>query len=286
MTASLLFLLPPVSPPAATDGQSPLLLADTTLPPSPGRVRVALLQPDNPHPQRDYRDYGLCFSNIRRLSEPLKDAQLDLLVWHETAVVPAISWYLRYRQPRELYEIVQAVDSYLSGWPAPVVLGNGWADPANSQRPTRQNVAVMYQNGGEAQRYAKMKLVPFSEHFPYARQFPALAVWLEEQFGHFWKAGVEYTIFDTGKIRFAAPVCFEDSFGQHFAAYGPVDSFVVLTQDSWAKADAMQLQHLSMSAFRASSATFCSKVCASDNSSCRSCASRSTPARSSWKARS
>ena len=52
-------------------------------------------------------------------------------------------------------------------------------------------------------------------------------------------------------MRFAAPICFEDSFGEHMADFNEPDFFVVQTNDAWAKSAAMQEQHLSMSIYRA-----------------------------------
>lgn len=251
--AILAFLLPPFAVSSRNAKGTPLIqAADTSRAPAEGVARIALVQPNTPHPQRTTNDYYTAFLRLKALSDPLPRQSVDLVVWHETAIVPAISWHLRFRDHSpSVYNVVRPVHDYLSAYPIPVVLGNGWSPPEEETRKIRQNVALLYKEGKEAQVYPKIKLVPFSEHFPFERIFPKLSAWLEKKFDYFWTAGTEFTIFDTGKVRFAAPVCFEDSFGPHFIQYPSPDLYIVLTQDAWAKSVAMQKQHLSMSVFRA-----------------------------------
>jgi len=98
-----------------------------------------------------------------------------------------------------------------------------------------------------------MHLVPFTEHFPYEKQFPAIYRALKAADTHFWKKGTEPTVFTASGINFSTPICFEDSFGyisRRFVGNG-ADLLVNLTNDAWAKSLSAQMQHLGMAVFRA-----------------------------------
>jgi apolipoprotein N-acyltransferase len=101
--------------------------------------------------------------------------------------------------------------------------------------------------------YRKNHLVPFAEYFPYEKTFPRLYKALVNADTHFWKPGTDWTVFQTGRLRFSAPICFEDCFGyisREFTRNG-AEFIVNLTNDAWAGSLSSQYQHLSMSVFRA-----------------------------------
>ena len=110
---------------------------------------------------------------------------------------------------------------------------------------------MLYESGKISGRYDKVKLVPFTEYFPYEKLFPGLTRWLIAKFGYFWTPGPGPTLLESGQSRFAAPICFEDSFGRYMASFDKPDFFIIQTNDSWAKSESMQEQHLAMSIFRA-----------------------------------
>lgn len=219
-------------------------------PPSPGAFRVALIQP-GVYKQAGAADYAAAFRTLSALSDAALERRPDLVVWHETAVVPPIEWHLRHRPDRPTYEFVSGVSAYLSGFPVPVLIGNGYAQPDDVRRTLEHNSALLFSDGAVAGRYDKVKLVPFSEYLPPGLRLPPLNRWLVSRFGAFWTPGSGPTLLEAGSARIAAPICFEDSFGRYFASFDAPDFFVVLTNDSWARSAAMQEQHLAMSKFRA-----------------------------------
>lgn len=223
---------------------------DPAAPPSPGAFRVALIQP-GVYRQAGVDDYIAAFRKLSSLSDEALAESPDLIVWHETAVVPPIEWHLRHRPDRPTYEFVSSVASYLSRLPVPALVGNGYALPDDLRRKTEHNSALLFSGGAIAARYDKVKLVPFSEYLPPRLRFPSLNRWLVSRFGEFWTPGDGPTVLGAGPARIAAPICFEDSFGRYFASFDAPDFFVVLTNDSWARSAAMQEQHLAMSKFRA-----------------------------------
>lgn len=213
--------------------------------------RVALVQAGVRERQYVADDYRAMVDRLMELSGEALAGAPDLVVWHETSVIPPIDWHLRRRGDRPITELLLGLQAFLDGYPVPLLLGNGWADPDDPSRRTQGNAAILYEGGRPRDRYLKMALVPFSEYFPYERRLPGVARWLEERFGYFWQPGEERRVFELGGRRFAAPICFEDSFGSHLALFDEPDFFIVLTDDSWAKSEGMQRQHLAMTAYRA-----------------------------------
>ncbi|MBN1520023.1 MAG: apolipoprotein N-acyltransferase [Spirochaetales bacterium] len=236
-------------------GQAPssdcVTASDGSAPPEAGRFRVALVQPNLEEKQQGPEDYARAIRVLIDASARAMASSPDLIVWHETAVIPPIEWHLRRRVNRELTDALTELEDFLSASPVPVLLGNGWADPEDPQRRTGGNAALLYEGGAVSGRYLKMMLVPFSEYFPAADALPGIARWLEDSFGYLWTPGTERVALSAGAASVAAPICFEDSFGPHLAGFPDTDFMVVLTDDSWARSAAMQVQHVSMSAFRA-----------------------------------
>ncbi len=228
-----------------------LRVADPAKAKDGGDLRVALIQPGIRKRQKTNEDYRATMEKLIELSREALAQKPDLVIWHETSIIAPIDWHLRRRLDRELADMLTSLQGFLDGYPVPILLGNGWADPDDPQRRIQGNAAILYERGEARSRYLKMALVPFSEYFPYRKALPGVADWLEERFGYFWIPGTERLQFQVGGYSFAAPICFEDSFGPHLAAFDEPDFFVILTDDSWARSAGMQEQHLSMSAFRA-----------------------------------
>ena len=227
----------------------------------PDMVRVALIQAaasvelaEAGHTQATAtgpREWAPMLRRLESQSEQALEHRPDMVAWHETAIIPPVDWYLRHRPDREVYQFVAEFKTFLDSYPVPLLVGSGYASPDDTARNTEYNSAILYERGEGAMRYDKMKLVPFTEYFPYQRLLPGLSRWIIAQFGYFWTPGARPVVFNLGGARFAAPICFEDSFGRHFASFDAPDFFVVLTNDSWAHSAFMQSQHLAMSRFRA-----------------------------------
>ena len=104
----------------------------------------------------------------------------------------------------------------------------------------------------EPEVYSKIHLVPFTEYFPYEKQFPALYKFLLDGDTHLWTPGDEYKVFEHDGLRFSTPVCFEDNFGgdlRNFKKSG-TGAFFNLSNDAWSKSKRCQVQHLKMAVFR------------------------------------
>jgi apolipoprotein N-acyltransferase len=115
------------------------------------------------------------------------------------------------------------------------------------------NAAMLFDKGVNTQLYRKLHLVPFTEHFPYQKQFPWIYTALENADTHFWEKGDEATVFDAAGFKFSTPICFEDIFGylsREFVRNG-AEIIVNLSNDAWSHSLPAQMQHLSMAVFRA-----------------------------------
>jgi apolipoprotein N-acyltransferase len=196
---------------------------------------------------------------LKRLSEEALAAgpKPDLVVWSETAFVPRIYWHTTYRTDQASYALVKELMDFLSLQDVPFVIGNDDARNEVNERGLREQVdynAVMLYDRGELKGlYRKMHLVPFTESFPYKKQFPGIYEALEKADTHFWKPGLEAVVFDSRGLKFSSPICFEDTFGylsRNFVRRG-AEIIVNLSNDAWSKSVPAQMQHFSMAVFRA-----------------------------------
>jgi len=197
---------------------------------------------------------------IRLSDEALaSEPKPQMIVWSETAFIPRIYWHATYRDDQSSWSIVRELLEYLSDKDVPFVIGNDDArrDPAINPSMTEMfrvdyNAALLFENGVNTATYRKMHLVPFTEHFPYKKQFPKIYEALEKADTHFWEKGTDETIFSGPGFTFFTPICFEDTFGyisRNFVRKG-ADVIVNLSNDAWSNSLPAQIQHLSMAVFR------------------------------------
>ena len=186
---------------------------------------------------------------------------VDFVVWSETAFVPRIQWHYEKRQDRSMLKLVQNLLTYIDSKDIPFVIGND--DGTMGYNIDGVYTEVDY-NGAlvftpkknvippNPEKYHKMHLVPFTEHFPFKKLLPTIYNYLVANDTHFWEVGSEPVVFEIDGLKFSVPICFEDTFGyigRRFVLNG-ARAFVNMSNDAWAKSKACQLQHLSMAVFR------------------------------------
>jgi len=220
-------------------------------------VKIALIQ-QNSDPWKE-EDYRRTLKTLTGLSQKALEAEpdTDLVVWPETAFVPRIYWHLTYRDDPESYLVVRDLLDFLEGQQVPFLIGNDDArlevNVAGSWDRVDYNAALLFEGEELKQAYRKMRLVPFTEYFPYERTFPRIYKALTAVDTHFWKPGKDPVVFNADSLRFSALICFEDCFGsisRDFTLLG-AEFLVNITNDAWAGSLSSQMQHLSMSVFRA-----------------------------------
>jgi len=197
--------------------------------------------------------YRKSLSALKRLSvEAIKDKP-QLVVWSETAFIPAIAWHLRFREDPERLELVEDLLAFLKAQPVPYVFGtdDGEPEPGGTKRMD-YNAVALWDKAHLVGTYRKVHLVPFSEYFPFKEQLPAIYQWLEDNRTTFWEPGKDFSVFDAAGFRFGTPVCFEDSFGyisREFVRKG-AQIIVNVTNDTWSASETAAMQHLAMATFR------------------------------------
>ncbi len=208
------------------------------------------------------RAYAASLDRLLRQSDAAlaQYADLDLVVWSETAFVPAIDWHTRYRPSGESYQLVRTLREYLARQTVPFLIGNDDGqlarNAAGEEVRVDYNAAILFDRGRIVDTYRKLHLVPFTEHFPFERQLPGMAAWLRAADTHFWQQGDRWTVFEAGGVKFAAPICFEDTFGyltRGFFRRGAV-ALVNITNDAWSFSVPGAMQHMTMAVFRAAEA--------------------------------
>lgn len=236
-----------------------LLAAGAVFPPtrtaSADSLKIALVQAALSGRQTGAADYDRAVERLLALSRKAAESGPDLIVWHETAVVPAIDWHLRHRPDPAVYKVVRKATDGIAELGVPVLLGTGRSEGPGGDPALRVNwnSARLTEPGRPPAYYDKTRLVPFAERFPAAALFPRLAAWVERELGYFWQPGAGPEPLESDGIPLATPICFEDSFPDLFAGFAErgARAFILLTDDSWARSASMSRQHLAMSAFRA-----------------------------------
>lgn len=200
---------------------------------------------------------------LMRLSDEAlaSDSDVDFVVWPETAFVPRIQWHYEKRQNRKTFNTVETLLKYIDSKEVPFVIGNDDGVLGYNSEGVYElldyNAALVFTPGENVippnpEKYRKMHLVPFTEHFPFKKQLPFVYKLLEENDTHFWEKGSEAVVFEIDGLKFGIPICFEDTFGyigRRFVNNG-ARAFVNMSNDAWANSKACQLQHLSMAVFR------------------------------------
>ncbi|MDR3130360.1 MAG: apolipoprotein N-acyltransferase [Treponema sp.] len=223
------------------------------------KARIALIQHNTDPWLGGMSQYRENYRILKRLSQEALavDPGPDLVVWSETAFVPRIYWHTTYRTDQESYVLVRELLDFLAEQDVPFVIGNDDARRRMSQdgkwEQIDYNAAILYDRGDEAGIYRKLRLVPFTESFPYEKQLPWIYEALLKADTHFWEKGEKAAVFNAGGFKFSTPICFEDTFGslsREFVRNG-AEVIVNLSNDAWSRSLPAQNQHLSMAVFRA-----------------------------------
>ncbi|UCG00258.1 MAG: apolipoprotein N-acyltransferase [Spirochaetaceae bacterium] len=223
------------------------------------KLKVALVQQNVDPWKGGNKTYAKTLEILTRLSRQAlaEDPSIEVVVWSETSFVPAIDWHTRYRTDRVAFGLVKELREFLAEQSVPYVVGNDDGQLAKDEqgRDIRvdYNAAILFEGGEIIETYRKLHLVPFTEHFPFQRTLPGVYQWLRDADTHFWEKGTEYTVLEAAGVRFSTPICFEDTFAylsRDFFLHG-AEMLVNMTNDSWSKAVACEMQHMSIALFRA-----------------------------------
>jgi apolipoprotein N-acyltransferase len=219
--------------------------------------KVALVQPNVDPWRGGYAAYRQSLDILERQSTRAMEENPEIVVWSETAFVPAIDWHTRYRPDTESYALVKELRQFLAAQKVPFVVGNDDGELKRVEEGQEErvdyNAALLFDGERIVDTYRKVHLVPFTESFPYERTLPGIHAWLKNADTHFWEKGTVPTVFEAGGVRFSTPICFEDTFGylcRLFIQRG-ADVLVNITNDAWSRSVPCAMQHMTMAIFRA-----------------------------------
>jgi apolipoprotein N-acyltransferase len=218
-------------------------------------IRMALVQ-QNSDPRKD--DYAETWQTLRRLSERALAERPDLLVWSETAFVPNIQrWGAMAPEEHPYAALVHELLAWQEGTGTWLLTGNDdyeLVQGPDGEERRDYNAAILFSpNGERVETYHKIRLVPFTEHFPWKRELPGLYGLLERFDVHLWEPGSRRVVFHVPKADFSTPICFEDAFPgevREFVRAG-ADVIVNLSNDFWSLTATEAMQHAANAVFRA-----------------------------------
>lgn len=230
------------------------------------RLKISLIQGNrDPNEKWNGDVQESNYTVYAQLTQGILDEQPDLVIWPETAM----PFYLR-SERAYLQRIHQLFDStgthLLTGAIDYEFLQDGSYEHFNSAMMIEPYYYTM-------QRYAKMKLVPFSEKVPYKNYFPfnvlkdllwdlglgdyALGKEIGILQGRFRstmheipRAQINRTPYD---YRTAVAICYESVFPNHVRQYVNMgaDFLIIITNDAWFGKTSGPFQHAQMAVFRA-----------------------------------
>ena len=233
-------------------------------------VRILLLQ-QNTDPRK--HDYALSFDELSRLTEEAVEAHrsegpFDLAAWPESGFVPDIRYWLDDgRSRRRRGKLVRSFLDWQADTAVPLVTGNQDHfyeplppddDPETPDKIKRIRNSALYlapdrRDDFDRNYYYKIRLVPFTENFPYREQFPWVAELLHNFSTTQWTPGTEYTVLQAPRFRFSTPICFEDVFPDHVRRFvrAGAEVLVNISNDYWANTPLEGYQHGAHAVFRA-----------------------------------
>ncbi len=222
-------------------------------------VTVAAIQNNESPWKNGIEEYSNNVKNLIQLTEEAQSlsSEIDFIVWPETAVAPSIIYNYEYGTDVRRFMLISQLLNFIDENNAVFVIGNSHEVEFQGAEKRYYNSALIFESQKnvhppEPDIYSKIKLVPFTESFPWKHTFPYLYIRLLNGGSHMWDQGDEYKVFDYRGLKFSTPICFEDTFstGCRQMVLKGSRCFINLSNDSWSESVACQRQHLAMAVFR------------------------------------
>lgn len=222
-------------------------------------ITVAAIQNNDLSSKSTTEDYTKNVRNLISLTDEARDynPNIKIVVWPETAVVPAIIYHYNEKKDLMRYTIIKSVLDYINLDELTFVLGNGHYGELKKNYHEKYNSALVFEGKKntippDPEIYIKQHLVPFSEYFPWENRFPKASKILQNGQNTFWTPGKESNVFNSKGLNFSTLICFEDTF-TYIAREMYLNGsrcYLNLSNDSWSESVACQNQHLAMAVFR------------------------------------
>lgn len=226
-------------------------------------VKIATIQHNADTWEGGYNQYKSNFDTLSKLTNLAMEYEPDLIMWSETAFVPSVAWHTQYPSNQRTSNLVDDFVEFGKSLPVPLITGNvEGVLKENGDEPFLEdgswnrddyNTIILFSNGELKDTYRKQHLVPFTEYFPYEKQFPKFYQFLKSNDYHWWLQSDVSKVFNFNDINFSTSICFEDIFSdisRKFVLNGST-LLLNLSNDSWSKSIAAEQQHMYLGAFRA-----------------------------------
>lgn len=216
---------------------------------------VALIQ-QSTDPRKN--DYDETLQTLMRLTDEALRERPELIVWSETAFVPNIRRWSVDDSNRRFHRLVNEFLEYQRQTRRWLITGNDDYELIRNEAGEivdrlEYNATVLFSAAGERiETYRKVRLVPFTEYFPYQDTFAGLYELLQEFDVSFWEPGTERTVFEHPDVRFATPICYEDVFPNHTRSFVNAGAQVIInvSNDYWSLSPVQAKQHFVAGLFR------------------------------------
>ena len=233
-----------------------LLAADSKADHDTRLVRVAQIQQNNDPGKHLYED---TLATLQRLTNDTMASNPSLIIWSETAFVPNIRRWSEDTSSRRYHGLVTEFLEYQAGLQTWLVTGNDdyeivpSADGGGSDRSEYNGAVLFSDSGSRMETYRKIRLVPFTEHFPYKAQLPWVYELLQDFDVHFWEPGVSRTVFEHPDVKFSTPICYEDVFPDYVRGFvrEGAEAIFNISNDYWSLTEVQAKQHFVAGLFRA-----------------------------------
>ena len=192
----------------------------------------------------------------------------DLIVWTETAIRTSLRPNLIYGSAyhTRIKRLINSLNTYfIIGSPDNYTIHNMQSldtDKLNQIYPGKEeeeiwtNSAYFLDNTGEIiDKYDKIQLTPFGEHFPLGQRIPLLQKILDnftDSAG--FTPGDEHTVFHyNNDFNFGVVICWEGTYGHFIRKYvkNGADFIINISNDMWTQTAAGHFQHFTITKFRA-----------------------------------
>lgn len=224
-------------------------------------VTVAAIQHNDNPQDNGIENYSESLQTLIKLTDEALEInpEIKVVLWPETAFVPSVLYHANTEGQSDRKKLAEFLLNYVRSRSPSFIIGNQHiVTNKNESGKKYYNAAILFENqsGGlpsEKDIYSKIKLVPFSEYFPYQKYFPHIYKSLLEKEKFFWTPGDQIKILETNGLNIYTPVCFENTFPylSRQAYKKGARCLFCLANDSWAKSLSCQYQHLAMARFRA-----------------------------------
>lgn len=217
------------------------------------KVRVSLIQHNlDCWLKGSTKLYKEALDNLIELSKEGEKEGSRLIIWAESAFVPAIEWHKEYRVNKGRLELVNEMEEYFRSSGADFLVGSNETIGEPKKDKIRYNPVYHYRGENIINKYRKVRLVPFTEYFPNPKLLPWLYNYTLKLGASQLEHGESYINFTFDDFTGTPLICYEDTFSEasRIGTLNGSSLLINMTNDAWSKEEAASRQHLSAAVFR------------------------------------